>query len=226
MLEMIKSLMPNVVSQYPELIKATGETIYMVLVSGLISALIGIPIGIILVVTKEGQVLENKIVNNVLGKIINVFRSIPFIILLAAILPFTRFVVGTTIGTKGAIVPLIFGCVPFLARQIESALLDVDGGLIEAAESMGSSPFEIITRVLLVEGLPGIIYALTITTISLIGLSAMAGTVGGGGLGDFAIRFGYQYFETDITVATIIVLLIIVCLVQGLGEFLIKKLSH
>ena len=208
------------------MIKALYETIFMVLISGAIATIIGIPIGVILVTTRSGGILENRAVNNIVGKIINVLRSIPFIILLAAIIPVTRFLVGTTIGTKGALVPLIFGSAPFIARQIESALLDIDKGVIEAAQSMGSSPLEIIYRVMFWEGLPGIIYALSITTISLIGLSAMAGTVGGGGLGDFAIRYGYQYFQTDVMVITIIILLILVNVVQGIGDLLIKLTSH
>ncbi|MGF7057974.1 methionine ABC transporter permease [Brassicibacter mesophilus] len=226
MLTLIKTLAPNLIELYPDLLKALYETICMVSISGVISTILGIPIGVILVVTRPGHILENKWSFQIVGKIMNTLRSIPFIILLAAIIPVTRLIVGTTIGMKGAIVPLIFGATPFIARQIESALLDVDRGVIEAAESMGSSPFEIICRILLLEGLPGIIYALTIAIISLIGLSAMAGTVGGGGLGDFAIRYGYQYFKTDIMVVTIIVLLILVNLVQGFGEFLLKKINH
>lgn len=226
LLEFINNIAPNLAKLYPDMIKSFFETFYMVAVSGIVSAIFGISFGIILVVTKEGGILQNKIINSVLGKIINVFRSIPFIILLAAIIPLTRILVGTTIGTKGALVPLIFGCTPFFARQIESALLDIDKGVIEAAQAMGSSPLEIIFRVMLKEGLPGIIHAITITIISLIGLSAMAGTVGGGGLGDFAIRYGYQYFQTDIMVATIIVLLIIVNLIQFLGDILSKLVTH
>lgn len=226
MLEWLNSLIPNVVDLYPELIKAFWETINMVIVSGVVSALVGIPIGVILVVTREGNILENKAIFKAIGGIINIFRSIPFVILLTAIIPVTRFLVGTTIGIKGAIVPLIFGTVPFVARQIESALLEIDEGVIEAAKAMGSSSLEIIFRVLLVEGLPGIVYALTITTVSLIGFSAVAGTVGGGGLGDFAIRYGYQYFKTDVMVVTIIILLIVVNIIQALGEYLLRRLSH
>lgn len=226
MTEILKTLIPNVVNLYPEMIKAIFETLYMVLVSGIISTVIGFPIGVVLVITRKNGILENKLINTILGKIINIFRSIPFIILLAAILPITRFFVGTTIGTQGALVPLIFGSTPFVARQIESVLLDIDTGVIEAAQSMGSSPFEIIYRVMLPEGFGGIIYAITITTISLIGLSAMAGTVGGGGLGDFAIRYGYQYFQTDVMIVTVVILLILVNLVQGFGDLLLKKLSH
>lgn len=226
MQQLLYTFMPNVIELFPDMIKALGETLLMVFISGSISTLIGIPIGVVLVVTRPGNILQNNLIYNLTGKIINIFRSIPFVILLAAIIPITRFFVGTTIGLKGAIVPLVFGSVPFVARQIESALLDIDKGIIEAAEAMGSSPFEIIYRVLLKEGLPGIIYALTITTVSLIGFSAVAGTVGGGGLGDFAIRYGYQYFKTDIMIATIIILLILVNLIQSFGELLIKKLSH
>ncbi len=226
MQQLLYTFMPNVIELFPDMIKALGETLLMVFIAGSISTLIGIPIGVVLVVTRPGNILQNNLIYNLTGKIINIFRSIPFVILLAAIIPITRFFVGTTIGLKGAIVPLVFGSVPFVARQIESALLDIDKGIIEAAEAMGSSPFEIIYRVLLKEGLPGIIYALTITTVSLIGFSAVAGTVGGGGLGDFAIRYGYQYFKTDIMIATIIILLILVNLIQGFGELLLKKLSH
>lgn len=222
----IASILPNVVKLYPEMIKALMDTLYMVSISGIISTLIGFPIGVTLVITKKGGILENSIINNLIGKTINIFRSIPFIILLAAIMPITKFIVGTTIGTQGALVPLIFGSVPFVARQIESVLLNIDSGVIEAAQAMGSSPFEIIYRVMLSEGLGGIIQAITITTVSLIGLSAMAGTVGGGGLGDFAIRYGYQYFQTDVMIVTVIILLILVNIVQGFGDFLSAKLNH
>ncbi|MBM7871949.1 D-methionine transport system permease protein [Clostridium pascui] len=226
MLEFLNNFMPNVIELFPDMIKALGETILMVVIAGSISTAIGIIIGIIIVVTRPGNILENNAIYSVVGKVINIFRSIPFVILLAAVVPFTRLIVGTTIGLKGAIVPLVLGAVPFVARQIESALLDIDKGVIEAAQAMGSSPFEIIYRILLKEGLPGIVYALTITTVSLIGFSAVAGTVGGGGLGDFAIRYGYQYFKTDIMVATIIILLILVNGIQSFGDFLLKKLSH
>ena len=224
--QFIINYMPNVVELFPDMIKALWETIGMVFISGSISTLIGIPLGVILVVTRPDNILENNIIYNIVGKTVNIFRSIPFVILLAAIIPFTRLVVGTTIGMKGALVPLVIGSIPFVARQIESALLDIDKGIIEAAEAMGSSSFEIIYRVLLKEGLPGIVYALTITTVSLIGFSAVAGTVGGGGLGDFAIRYGYQYFKTDIMVATILILLVLVTVIQSFGEIILKKLSH
>ncbi|SHJ97678.1 D-methionine transport system permease protein [Clostridium amylolyticum] len=226
MLQWFQNCLPNVIELFPDMITALKETLLLVIISGGISTIIGLPLGVILVVTRPGHILENNFICNLVGKLINVFRSIPFVILLAAIIPITRFIVGTTIGIKGALVPLVFGATPFVARQIESALLDIDEGVIEAAKSMGSSNFEIIYRVLLREGLPGIIYALTISNISLIGFTAVAGTVGGGGLGDFAIRYGYQYFKTDVMVVTIIILLLLVTLIQNLGEMLQKKLSH
>lgn len=225
-MELLNNIMPNVISLFPDLVKAFKDTVLMVLISGFIATLLGVPLGVTLTVTREDNLLENRLINSLLGKVINTFRSIPFVILLTAIIPITRFLVGTTIGLKGAIVPLVFASTPFVARQIESALLDVDKGVIEAAKAMGSSPFEIIYRVLLVEALPGIVYGLTITTVSLIGFSAVAGTVGAGGLGDFAIRYGYQYFRTDIMIVTTIILLIIVSVVQHLGDYLLKRLYH
>lgn len=225
-MELLRQIMPNVVELFPDLLKACKDTLLMVFISGTIASVLGIPLGVTLVVTREGNLLENKYVYFILGKLVNVFRSLPFVILLTAIIPITRFLAGTTIGLRGAIIPLIFASTPFVARQVESALLEIDPGVIEAAEAMGSSPLDIIYRVLLVEGLPGIVYALTITIISLIGFSAVAGTVGGGGLGDFAIRYGYQYFRTDIMIVTTIILLLIVNMVQSIGEYMLKRLSH
>ena len=182
MVELVQELLPNVVKKIPEILEATGQTLIMILVSGAISFVIGIIIGIILVVTKQGNILENKPVYYVLDKIINITRSIPFIILLAAAIPLTRAIVGTAIGTKGSYVPLVLGTIPFFARQIENALSEIDKGVIEAAQAMGSSPFEIIFRVYLKESIPNIVRATTITFVSLVGLTAMAGSVGGGGL--------------------------------------------
>lgn len=226
MIEFFNQICPNVVEYFPDLLKALKETLLMVSISGVFATVIGLPIGVILVVTRQNHLLENKWVYYIVGKLMNIFRSIPFIILLAFIMPFTKWIVGTTIGLKGALVPLIVGTTPFVARQVESALLNVDDGVIEAAKAMGSSPFEIIYRVLLKEGLPSIVYALTITIVSLIGFSAIAGSVGGGGLGDFAIRYGYQYFKGDIMFVTVVVLLVLVSLVQSTGEWLQRKLSH
>lgn len=226
MADLVQKLLPNAVTKIPEIYKATGETLLMIIVAGAISFVIGLILGVILVVTKKGNILENKVVYYVLEKIINITRSIPFIILLAAAIPLTRLLVGTAIGTKGSFVPLVLGTIPFFARQIESALSEVDKGIIEAAESMGSSPFEIIFRVYLKESIPNIVRATTITFISLVGLTAMAGSVGGGGLGDLAIRYGYQRYQVDITFVTVIILLIFVNIIQGAGNIVIKKTTH
>ena len=226
MADLVQKLLPNAVTKIPEIYKATGETLLMIIVAGAISFVIGLILGVILVVTKKENILENKVVYYVLEKIINITRSIPFIILLAAAIPLTRLLVGTAIGTKGSFVPLVLGTIPFFARQIESALSEVDKGIIEAAESMGSSPFEIIFRVYLKESIPNIVRATTITFISLVGLTAMAGSVGGGGLGDLAIRYGYQRYQVDITFVTVIILLIFVNIIQGAGNIVIKKTTH
>ncbi|MFU7515605.1 methionine ABC transporter permease [Clostridium sp. HCS.1] len=226
MAELVQKLLPNAITKLPEIYNATLETLIMILVAGAISFFIGILLGVVLVVTKKGNILENKAIYYVLEKIINITRSIPFIILLAAAIPLTRLLVGTAIGTKGSFVPLVLGTIPFFARQIESALSEVDKGIIEAAESMGSSPFEIIFRVYLKESIPNIVRATTITFVSLVGLTAMAGSVGGGGLGDLAIRYGYQRYQIDITFVTVIILLIFVNIIQGAGNIIIKKTTH
>jgi D-methionine transport system permease protein len=226
MIDFFNSIMPNVVERYDDLIQATGETLIMVFVAGIISLTLGTLLGIALVVTDEGNLYENKIINSILGKIVNILRSIPFVILLALLVTFTRFVVGTSIGIKGAIVPMIVGIVPFISRQIEQAIIEVDKGVIEAALAMGLKKQEIIRSVLLREAMPGIIRALVICIINLIGLSAMAGTVGGGGLGDFAIRYGYARYMLDITVVTVLILLLLVNAVQGIGNLVVRKISH
>ena len=208
-------LLPNISAKPNELIEATLQTLNMMILSGAISLIFGIIFGVIIVVTSPKGILKNAFIYNILDKLINVFRSIPFVILLAALIPFTRM-----------ILPLVFGTVPFFTRQIESALYEVDTGLIEAAQSMGSSPVEIIFRVYLRESLPGIIRGVQITFISLLGLTAMAGAIGGGGLGDFAIRYGHQRNQTDVTYATVIIILIMVSLIQGIGNRAIKKSTH
>lgn len=223
---MLNNLIPNVIEFFPDLLTALQETVIMVSVSGFFSTLLGIPIGVALVVTSKGHILANKTFYSVLSKIVNTLRSLPFVILIAAIPGFTRLIVGTTIGVKGAIVPLVVACVPFIARQIEVALVKVDMGVIEAYQAMGFSPIQIIFKVILVEGRSGIVLAITISLISLISFSAITGTVGGGGLGDFAIRYGYQYFKTDIMIVTILIIILIVYLIQGLGDFIYRKLSH
>lgn len=207
------------------LLKATWETIYMVGVSSLLAALLGIPLGVILVTTSEGHIMEHKSLNTALGSVVNVTRSIPFIILLVAIIPLTRLIVGTSIGTNAAIVPLSIAAIPYLGRIIESSLREVDRGVIEAARAMGATPLQIIIKVLLPEALPSITLGLTITIISLIGYSAMAGAIGGGGLGDLAIRYGYQRFRADIMLVTVIILVVQVQLVQSAGNWLARNWS-
>lgn len=207
------------------LVKSLWETTYMVAVSGFISALLGIPLGIILVTTNKGHILENTYLNSVLGAIVNAARSTPFIILMVAIIPVTRLLVGTSIGTNAAIVPLSIAAIPFVARIVESALKEVDYGVIEAAQAMGASPREIITKVLIPEALPAIVLGLTLTIISLIGYSAMAGAIGGGGLGDLAIRYGYQRFRADIMLVTVVILIAQVQIVQSAGDYLSNRLN-
>ncbi len=223
---LLEQFLPNVMSKTSELWQSCGQTLYMVLISGIIAFLIGIVFGVILTVTKRRGILQNVIVYAILDKLINLFRSIPFVILLTALIPFTRFVVGTAIGTNGAILPLVFGTIPFYSRQIESALAQMNPGLVEAAESMGSSPLEIIFRIYLKESIPALSRATTITIISLVGLTAMAGAVGGGGLGDFAIRYGHQRNQVDVTYVTVIILLVGISLIQGVGSWLEHKTTH
>lgn len=206
--------------------KALWETIYMVGVSAVIAAVGGIPLGIILVTTDKGGILENLLLNRSLGAVVNATRSTPFIILMVAIIPLTRLIVGTSIGTNAAIVPLSLAAVPYTARIVETSLKEVDRGVIEAAQAMGASPYQIITKVLLPEALPGILLGLTITVISLIGYSAMAGAIGGGGLGDLAIRYGYQRFRPDVMLATVVVLIVQVQLVQSCGDWLARRLNR
>ncbi len=222
----LEKIIPNVIAKPDELLTALGQTIYMMLVSGSISLVFGIVFGVIITATSDHGVLKNKVIFTVLDKLINILRSIPFVIMIAWVIPVTRALVGSAIGTKGAIPPLVFGTVPFFTRQIENALAEVDQGLIEAAESMGSSPLEIIFRVYLKESVPGIIRGVQITFVSLIGLTAMAGAIGGGGLGDFAIRYGHQRGQSDVTWVTVLIILVMVSLIQGLGSWLIKKSTH
>lgn len=226
MQEFLNQYLPNVMNKLPDFNESILETLSMLGRSGWISFILGLLLGILLTVTKKGGILQNQPVFQVLDKVINFFRSIPFIILLASLIPLTRMISGTAIGVDGAIVPLVFGTVPFFARQIESALSELNPGLIEAAKSMGDGPVKIIFRVYLKECIPGIVRATTITAISLIGLTAMAGAVGAGGLGDFAIRFGYQRNQTDVTYVAVIVLVILVSVIQLLGNYIAKKSTH
>ena len=207
------------------LMKALGETVYMVAVSMVIATAIGVPLGVLLSTTGKGGILEARAFNKTLGAIVNAIRSIPFIILMVAIIPLTRLIVGTAIGTTAAMVPLIIAAVPFIGRQVETSLTEVPYGLVEAALSMGATPLQIIRRVLLPEAMPSIVAQLTTVVISLVGESAMAGAIGGGGLGDLAIRYGYQRFRPDVMIATVVILIILVQLVQFAGNLLAKRLN-
>ena len=207
------------------LIPGTLDTLQMTVISTIMAMIIGIPLGVVLVVTSKGHILENAALNKILGAIVNATRSIPFIILMVAIIPFTRMVVGTSIGTTAACVPLTLAAIPFLARLVETSIKDIQFGVIEAAQSMGASPFQIIRKVLLPEALPTIIDNVTVLIVNLIGYSAMAGAIGGGGLGDIAIRYGYQRFQGDIMLATIIILIIMVQVIQMIGDGLSKAMN-
>lgn len=209
----------------PLLSKALSETIYMVVVSMAIASAIGVPLGVLLHTTSKGQILENVVLNQTVGSIVNAVRSIPFIILMVAIIPLTRFLVGSAIGTTAAIVPLVIASIPFIGRQVETSLKEVPAGLVEAAQAMGATPFQIISKVLLPEAMPGIVAQLTTVIIALVGESAMAGAIGGGGLGDLAIRYGYQRFRPEVMLATVVVLIVLVQLVQFVGNTLAKKLD-
>ena len=202
------------------------ETLLMVGLSGLIGALLGIPLGVTLNVTEAHGILPHPLFNRVLGLLVNAVRSTPFIILLVAVIPFTRLVTGSSIGTGAAIVPLTIAATHFVARLVESALREVDAGLVEAAQAMGATNGQIIGKVLLPEAFPGIIAGLTITLVSLVGYSAMAGAVGGGGLGDLGIRYGYQRFLPEVMAAVVLILIAFVQIVQSLGDRLVLRVSH
>lgn len=226
MQEILNRYLPNVMERLPAFGKAIGDTLIMVAWSGSIAFVLGLVLGVVLIVTRPGGILENKVLYQVLDKVINFFRSIPFIILLTWVIPLSRAIMGTAIDVLGAIVPLVLGTVPFFSRQVESALAETDKGLVEAALSMGSSPMEIIFRVYLREGVAAIARATTITAISLVGLTAMAGAVGSGGLGDFAIRYGHDRGMTDVTWVTVIVVFILVSILQLFGNLVVKKNRH
>ena len=223
MTEFLTSIMPNVMDRLPDFYQAIGDTLIMVGWSGSIAFVLGLFLGIVLTVTKPGGILEQKVVYQVLDKFVNFFRSIPFIILLTWVIPLSRAIMGTAINVPGAIVPLIMGTVPFFSRQVEGALDEIDHGLIEAVLSMGSSPLEIIFRVYLRESVSAIARG---TAISLVGLTAMAGAVGSGGLGNFAIQYGHDRNMTDVTWVTVIVVFIIVSIIQLVGNLVVKKNKH
>ena len=226
MAELLNQIIPDVVARSDQLWRAFWETIQMVGVSGAISLVLGIPFGVLLFTTREGGILQNKPVNFVLSRICDFFRSIPFILLAMVLLSLSRLIVGTAIGVRGAIIPLVFGTVPFLGRQVESALAEVPAGLIEAAQAMGSSPWEIIRRVYLKEAVPGIARGVTITLVSLINFTAIAGTLGAGGLGNFAIMYGHSKNLPQITWTVILIIVVLVSIVQALGGYIAKKATH
>ncbi|WP_105423686.1 methionine ABC transporter permease [Neorhizobium sp. T25_27] len=205
------------------LLKALGQTLQMVAVAGLIGALIGLPIGVFLATSGKGELFPAPASNRIIGAIVNAARSTPFIILVVAIIPFTRLVTGTSIGTYAAIVPLTVATIPFVARLAEAAIREVDKGLIEAARAMGATPLQIVFKVLLAEAKPGLTLALTLTLVSLVGYSAMVGAVGGGGLGDLGIRYGYQRFMPDVMLAVVVVLIVLVQAIQSLGDALARR---
>ncbi|HHY31439.1 MAG TPA: ABC transporter permease [Firmicutes bacterium] len=202
-----------------------GETLYMVGASAALSIVIGLPLGVALVVTERNHIMANAPVNQVLSALVNVGRSIPFVILMVGIMPFTRLVTGTSIGTTAAIVPLTVAAVPFVARVVETSLKEVDGGVVEAAQAMGASPWEIIMKVLLPEAMPSLILGATLTAINLVGYSTMAGAIGGGGLGDLAVRYGYQRFRGDVMLITVVVLVLLVQAVQMAGGAIARKVG-
>jgi D-methionine transport system permease protein len=208
------------------LLEASWQTAVMVAASTAISAAVGLPLGVLLHVTAPGQVLPSPAFHRAIGLVVNVGRSVPFIILLVAIVPFTRLVVGTSIGTAAAIVPLAVAAIPFVARLTEAALREVDPGLVEAAEALGATPLQIVWKVLLPEARPGLVAGLTITVVALIGYSAMAGAIGGGGLGDLGIRYGYQRFRPEVMLAVVVVLVAVVQGVQSAGDRLARRLDR
>lgn len=207
------------------LFKATLDTLHMVAVSGALGTLIGLPIGVALAVTGKGELLQSLTFNRIVGAVVNIARSTPFIILVVAIIPFTRMVAGTSIGTAAAIVPLTVAAIPFIARIVEGSVREVDRGLIEAAQAMGATPFQIIAKVLLPEALSSIALGLTLAAVSLIGYSAMVGAVGGGGLGDLGIRYGYQRFLPEVMLAVVVVLVVLVQIVQSAGDLLARRFN-
>lgn len=224
--ELLVNLFPFVMKKPEQLLKSIVETLQMTAWSGAFMFVLGLALGVTLTVTREGGILENRPVYHVLDKVINLFRSIPFVILIALLMNLTKLIMGTRIGVRGVIVPLIFGSTPFFARQVDAALAGVDKGLVEAAQSMGVGPLGIIFRVYLKEGTAAIARGTTITLINLVGLTAMSGYVGAGGLGDYAITYGYNYNRMDIVWAAVIVTVLIVSVVQGIGTLIARKATH
>lgn len=207
------------------ILPAFNETVYMVFFSSLFSIIIGLVIGIMLYVTDKGNILENSYINKIVGTIVNIGRSVPFVIMMIAVFPLSKFIVGTSIGSTASIVPLTVAAAPFVARVIETSLKELDKGIIEASISMGASETQIITKVMLPETAPSIIAGITITIINIIGYSAMAGTIGGGGLGDVAVRYGYERFRTDILIISVIIMVVMVQVIQCIGNFFANKFN-
>lgn len=207
------------------LLDGTVDTLIMTLASTLFAYVLGVPLGVLLVVTAPDGLRPHAALNAVLGWIVNIGRSIPFIILLVAIIPFTRLIVGTSLGVPGAVVPLIVAAAPFVGRMVEQSLEEVDGGLVEAAQSFGASTWQIVMKVYLRESLPSLIRGVSITFVTLFGYSAMAGTVGAGGLGDIAIRYGYQRYQSDVMIAAVILCIVLVQVFQSLGDFTARKID-
>ena len=211
---------------WPEILRATRDTLLMLGGAMVLTVVFGVPLGVLLYLSGKGRLAANPVLNGVLSLVVNILRSVPFIILLIVMLPVTVLLVGTSLGVAGAIPPLVVGAAPFYARLVETALREVDKGVVEATQAMGGSTFQIVTRALLPEAMPGIIAGATVTAIALVSYTAMAGVVGAGGLGDLAIRFGYQRFQTDVMVVTVVLLLVLVQILQMIGDRLVARVSH
>ncbi|OAT19316.1 permease component of an ABC superfamily methionine transporter [Buttiauxella gaviniae ATCC 51604] len=211
---------------WPLLLDGSLDTLYMVSLAALLTVLIGLPLGVLLFLTRRDGVLPAPLFNQVIGSVVNVGRSLPFIVLLIALIPFTRIIIGTTLGSTAAVVPITIGAFPFFARVVENALDEVDKGRIEAILSMGGNVWHIISKVLLPEALPALLAGITLIIVMLIGFSSMAGVIGGGGLGDLAIRYGYQRFNDQVMVGTVVILVAMVQLVQSIGDRLVRRLAH
>jgi len=221
---MLISYLPNV--NVAEIANASLETLVMLGVSMLFTAILGLPLGVLLFITSPKQILEQVWLYRILSLLVNLLRSVPFVILLIVLIPFTEIIVGTSLGVLGAIVPLVVGCTPFFARLVETALREVDGGIIEAVKAMGATKMQIIFNALISEALPGIIAALTVSAITLVSYTAMSGLIGGGGLGDLAVRYGYQRYQTDVMFVTVALLLVLVQILQLVGDRLVIYFSH
>ena len=225
-MDWINTLLPNLDRLSGELLKSIGQTATMIGVSGTIAWVLGILVGVLLVTTRPGGILENRAVFTFFDRAIDIIRSIPFIILLVLLIPLSRFLVGTGSGVTGSFVALVFGTVPFFARQVESVLSDIDHGLIEASEAMGFSPMQIIFGVYLKESIPGITRVTMITFVSFVGITAIAGAIGAGGIGDFAIRYGYQMGYRDMIWLTVLIILAVISVFQFFGNLIIRRTTH